>query len=110
MKKQINTTTRGFSAHVDFEDLEKLGWDFSELYENVAWAKDMPIDQAEAWEKENYHVRIFNNGHGLKWIPSHNTNGDTGDCQDAGDAHEHIVELYNSAKLWEVFEGETAEA
>jgi hypothetical protein len=25
---------------------------------------------------------------------------------DAGDAHEHIIELYNSAKLWEVFEGE----
>lgn len=107
--KDTISTAEGFSAHVDFEDLEKLGWDFSQLYKGVAAAQGISMEEAEAWEKENYHVRLFNNGNGVKWIPSHNQYGDQGDCEDPGDDKKteyDIQHLYNNAGLWEVFEGE----
>lgn len=102
------STKSGFSAHVDFQDLENIGWDFSELYDGVAAAKQMSLEDAEKWEKENYHVRLYNNGNGIMWIPSHNTSGDTGDAEDPGDAEQtekDILELYEAGLLWEVMEG-----
>jgi hypothetical protein len=109
MKKQICISSRGFSAHVDFSDLEKLGWEFSDLYESVAFARGISLEEAEEWEKKNYHVRLFNNGNGVYWISSDNKHGDTGDAQWPGDAaktEKDIQALYASGELWEVFEGE----
>lgn len=110
MKTQsaINTGN-GFSARVEIEHLENIGWDFSQLYEGVAAAQQMSLEDAEKWEKENYHVRLYNNGYGVLWIPSHNTHGDTGDSEDPGDAEQaerDVQELYNAGLLWEVMEGE----
>jgi hypothetical protein len=108
MANSIKTTDR-FSAHVDFSDLEKLGWDFSSLYKGVADAKGINLEDAEKWEKENYHVRLFNNGQGVYWIPSENQHGDTGDSEWPGDedkTEEDIQRLYAEGLLWEVFEGE----
>lgn len=102
--------TAGFSAHVDFSDLEKIGWDFTDLYEGVAAAQQLSLKEAEQWEKENYHVRLYWN-EGIMWIPSHNTHGDTGDAEDPGDqaqAHKDIAELYERGLLWEVENGENA--
>lgn len=109
MKNKEVSTRKGFSAHVDFEDLEQIGWDFYELYEGVALAQGKTIEDAEAWEKENYHVRLFNNGDGVLWIPSHNDSGDTGDSEEPGDEEQtekDIEELYSAGLLWEVEEGE----
>jgi hypothetical protein len=111
IKKMRNSikTTDGFSAHVEFSDLEKLGWDFSSLYQGVADCQGTSLFQAEAWEKENYHVRLFNNGNGVYWIPSHNEEGDTGDAQWPGDesqTEKDIQQLYAVGAMWEVFEGE----
>ena len=105
---KLNITT-GFSAHVDFEDLENIGWDFTQLYEGVAAAQQMTLKQAENWEKENYHVRLYNNGQGVYWIPSHNNHGDTGDSEWPGDeaqTEKDIEELYERGLLWEVENGE----
>lgn len=108
MQAKINTGN-GFSAHVDFTDLEQLGWDFTDLFEGVAAAKEMSLEAAEEWEKENYHIRLYNNGNGVMWIPSHNTAGDTGDAEEPGDEDQteiDIQQLYADGLLWEVTEGE----
>ena len=54
MKKQAIIT----QARADFEDLEKYGWEFSDIYAGVAAAQGRTIAAAESWEKENYHVII----------------------------------------------------
>lgn len=97
----------GFSAHADIEDLEKLGWDFSDLYEGVALAQDLSIESAEVWEKNNYHIRFFNKGKSLRWVVSHNQHGDTGDSLLVPDELvESIKKLFKKSLLWEVFNGE----
>jgi hypothetical protein len=122
MKKNLNLS-EGFSAHVDIEDLENLGWNFDDIYESVARAKretgmysdEITIEEmesAEQEEKENYHIRLYNNGQGMYWIPSHNESGDVGDGQWCGDEEQtkiDIQHLYNEGLLWEVFEGEEIE-
>jgi len=111
MQTKINTGN-GFSAHVDIEDLENLGWELDELYEDVASAMGISFEDAEKWEKENYHIRLVNYGDGIKWISSHNTSGDRGDAQDSGDAEmveNDIQELYAAGLLWEVEQGEDEE-
>jgi len=108
MTNSIKTTDR-FSAHVDFADLEKLGWEFGDIYQGVADAKGISRNEAEQWEKENYHVRLYNNGQGVYWIPCHNESGDAGDGQWPGDeaqTEKDIQRLYAEGLLWEVFEGE----
>lgn len=70
------------------------------------------MDEAEKWEKENYHIRLYNNGQGIYWIPSHNESGDVGDGQWCGDEEQtkiDIQHLYDEGLLWEVFEGEEIE-
>ena len=106
----INTGI-GFSARVYYEELEKRGWEFGELYEGVAAAKEMSIEDAEKWEKENYHIRLYNNGDGVMWIPCHNLFDDVGDAEDPGDAEmveKDIQELYEAGLLWDVIEGENS--
>ena len=109
MAETTINTGNGFSAHVEIEDLEKIGWEFSDLYEGVAAAQGLSLEDAEKWEKENYHIRLHNNGDGVMWIPSHNTAGDTGDSEDPGDSEKtekDIQQLYADGDLWKVMEGE----
>ena len=125
MQKKLNLS-EGFSAHVDYSDLEDLGWDFTDIYESVAKAHtentgwnahneitEEEMAEAEKWEKENYHVRFYNLGQGIYWIPSHNENGDVGDGRWSGDEEQtkiDIQQLYDKGLLWEVFEGEEIES
>lgn len=118
MQNTIIDTGPGFSAHCEISDLEKLGWNFDDVYEAVAKRKRESgmygspltyeeIKEAEVWEKANYHVRLYNTGQGIHYIMSHNESGDVGDGLPTGDdagAHEDIQVLYQEQKLWEVFE------
>lgn len=102
------TLTKITSARTDFEDLENLGWDFSDLYEGVAGAKQMTIEEAEAWEKENYHVYLTIEDGWVYWQPCHNESGLEGDRQQASHSKSdnehslvHIQTLHDNAGLWE---------
>ena len=66
-----------------FEALEALGWDFSDLYEGNSSDEKSP-EQAEEELKENYFVRIWNDGSGYLWAVADN-NGTYGDPQRTGD-------------------------
>jgi hypothetical protein len=118
MKNKTIDTGAGFSAHVEISDLEKLGWNFDDVYESVArnrrrdgmYAEPLSREQmksAEKWEKKNYHVRIYNTGKGIRYVMSHNQNGDTGEgrpCGDEKSAHEDVQKLYQNSLLWELCE------
>jgi hypothetical protein len=105
----MKNTSNIISARTDFEDLEDLGWDFSDLYEGVAAANEMSIEAAEAWEKENYHVYLSVEDSWVYWQPCHNESGLEGDRQSASHSQNdneeslrHMQFLYENAGLWEV--------
>lgn len=99
-------------ARAEFSDLEELGWDFTELYESVQSAKMLDsIEDAESWEKENYHAVITVDEQGKTyWIPaSHHNERQIGDRQDTGDdekTQKDLVCLNEKNLLWDVYHEE----
>lgn len=95
-----------FSVRVEYVDLERMGWDFSEIYENASGAMGFSLEEAEKWEKDNCHVRIFKRCDGrIFWVPSNMIVGDMGDCMETGDDNKtigDIMVLYAESKLWDI--------
>jgi hypothetical protein len=114
MQNAIIDTGPGFSAHAKIEDLEKLGWEFTHDYQEQADAKSESgtasyeeVKKEERNTKENYHIRLYNRGKGIKYIYSHNESGDTGEARPSGDdekTKEDVQTLLQEGKLWEVFQ------
>ena len=90
------------AARAEFADLERVGWDFSDIYEGVAEAKGMTITAAEKWEKENYHIVVTVEADCTYYQPCHNANGNEGDRQETGDDNKtrrDLSDLYDARKL-----------
>lgn len=72
-----------FEFEFTFEQLENLGWDFSDLYNGSA-NEEKTAAQVEAELKENFFIRIWNNGSKYLWAVADN-GGTYGDPQETGD-------------------------
>lgn len=104
----INTGI-GFEMRTDLEDLEDIGWDFSDVYEGTSISMGLDMGEAEAFNKKHYHVFIVNRyGDGISVQLCHNQIGVVGDGinHDAEQTEKDIQVLYASAKCWQVEEGE----
>jgi hypothetical protein len=90
------------SAKVEISDLENLGWDFSNIYEEVSESQDISIEKADEFEKENYCVRLWVDEDGIVsyslYQKAHYGNeefyqGDPGDNEGALQDFEKLIEL-----------------
>lgn len=99
MKNQIK------SANVEIKDLEKLGWDFSELYESVASTKGISEKKAEKWEKKNFYAKITVREDGTYWEPCAWNGNEAYEKEETGDDKqtiEDLAQLDSKGKLWDV--------
>jgi hypothetical protein len=100
---------KNFSANVEIQELEKLGWEFNPTYEDVARAKDISEEEAKAFENENYHVQIKVDEDGnTLWRTVNTIKGNNGidegsDNEETGDNEQTIKDLkklHEEGKLW----------
>lgn len=101
-------TLKNISAKVEISDLENLGWDFTNIYEEVSDAKSISLEDAEKFEKENYCVKLTVDEQGFITYAlaqkAHYGNqvfeqGDTGDNEAS---LEDFKSLIDSDKVWDV--------
>jgi len=99
-------TTKIKSAHVEIADLEGIGWDFSHIYESVSRAKDLTEEEAEKWEKENFHALITVSENGTTyWRPYAWEGNEAYEAEETGDDEQTVKDLKELAKadkLWDV--------
>ena len=107
MKTSKIDATKNFSARVEIIHLEQKGWDFSDLYQEVANAQQLSIEDAQKWDKENYCVAVTVNEDGGSYYEmcqkAHYGNecfyqGDTGDNEAT---IQDLKELYENGLLWD---------
>lgn len=104
----VNDNAMPMTCKVLIEDLEDLGWDFSNIYQEVSDAQELSLEDAEKWEKDHYHVelRFFSNG-GVDYFMCENAeygnnHGSAEDCGDSEEAQKDLKKLIASGKIWEV--------
>jgi hypothetical protein len=99
--------TKNFTARVEIADLENRGWDFTYLYESASIAKNLSLEDAEKYDKENYCVLVkVNENGGTSYYmcqKAHYGNecfgqGDTGD--DSATI-EDLKTLFEKGLLWD---------
>ena len=118
MKKNEFDFTKNFTARAEILDLERRGWNFDDLYNEVHEAyqgqyraehgEDDPgydMNSAADYEQENYHVRIKVNADGTTehYICQNQGSeeyyqGDTGDDKAT---IEDLIALHDSGDLWD---------
>jgi hypothetical protein len=104
----VNGNAMPMTCLVEIEDLEHLGWDFSNIYSDVARAQDLSDEEAEEWEKKHYHVKLrFHKNGAVTYSMEQNAefgNGDydQGDCGDAAEAQKDLKKLIASGEIWDV--------
>jgi len=105
---KIMKTLKNISAKVEISDLENLGWDFSYIYEEVADAQSISLEDAEKFEKENYHVKLSVDDEGFLTYSlcqsAHYGNeefpqGDTGDNEAS---LQDFTQLIEQEKVWDL--------
>lgn len=125
MQKKLNLS-EGFSARTNVSNLENLGWDFGNVYKDIAqmknsvdkWDSDVEmtddeIKEAEEWTKRHYHVRFRNTGYGVYWVLVHNQSGNHRGLNNLCDdekSRDDIQRLYDEELLWNIVEADKLEA
>ena len=106
MKTKKIDFSKNFTARVEIEDLEKRGWDFTYLYEEVSNAQQISIEEAEKWEKENYCVLIDVNERGGTTYAMCQKAHYGNECYSQGDTGDNsatiqdLKALYQEGLLW----------
>ena len=93
---------KNFTATASIEDLEKLGWEFN--HDETANAMDVSVEEAEAYNKENYDIQITVNEDGATlWRFVHNAKNVDCDNEATGDDEatiQDLKKLHAEGKLW----------
>jgi hypothetical protein len=99
---------KNISAKVEISDLENLGWDFTNIYEEVSDAQSISLEDAEKFEKENYHVKLKVDAKGnLTYALCQNAEYgneefEQGDCGDNEAGLNDLKALIDSGKVWDL--------
>jgi hypothetical protein len=102
----VNGNVMPMTCKAEIKDLEDLGWDFSNIYEEVADAQELSLEAAEAWEKENYCVELkfYENG-GVDYLMSQKNGNEHSSYENCGDskaAQKDLKKLIQQGKIWDV--------
>jgi hypothetical protein len=104
----VNGNAMPMTCKVLIDDLEDLGWDFSNIFQEVSDAQKLSLEDAEKWEKEHYHVKLrFHANGAVDYYLCQNAeygNEDfaQGDCGDNEAAQKDLQKLISEEKIWSV--------
>ena len=102
----VNGNAMPMTCKVEIADLEELGWDFQNIYEDVANAKNISVEDAEKWEKENYCVELrFDKNGGCDYLMKQfqgNNDSSYEECGDNKEAQKDLKKLIAAGKIWDV--------
>lgn len=101
-----NHFQKNFSASAEITDLEALGWDFTEYYQNNAEYYDISFDQSKEQVQAFYFVRLHVNEYGATFFELLNYESrDSSHYEETGDDDktiEDLMTLYQEDGLWDV--------